>query len=144
MANKSLIVESEDLSIEQKVMGLLFCIAQEKKIELERRLDGVVPSFSQLNLLHALDYGPEEGLTVNQLKQSLADDSPNVSRALNKLAEQRLVEKLRSEEDQRVVHIRITEAGRRAHMDGDARLADLSIGLGRSELEKLYELLAKI
>ena len=144
MANKSLIADSPDLSLEQKVMALLLCIAQEKKVELERRLGGVLPSVVQLNLLHALDYGPQEGLTVNQLKASLADDSPNVSRALNKLVEQGHVEKSRSEDDQRVVRIRITRAGRKAHREADSRIEGLSLGLGKRDLKQLFELLSKL
>jgi DNA-binding MarR family transcriptional regulator len=144
MANKTLIVESPDLTTEQKVLGLLLCLAQEKKAEIDRRLRGTLPSFMQLNLLHALSKAPGGRLKVNQLKSALADDSPNVSRALNKLVEMGLARKVRSEQDQRAVYVSITRSGHRAHEEGDVKLMDLSMGLSERELEQLYELLAKL
>lgn len=144
MAKKHLILQS-DLSTENKVMMLIGCIAQEQKVMLERLLEPVGLSVLQSSILHALDYGPEEGLTVGDLKARMLDDNPNVSRTLNLLVERGLVVKRRSAEDQRVVHVAITEAGRRAHRAGDAAAAaEMGLDLDEAELEQLYGLLARL
>lgn len=144
MADKSLVIQSPDMSLEQKVIGLVLCIAQEKKVEIDRALEGTVQSLLQLNLLHALSKAEDGRRTVGQLKSVMVDDSPNVSRALGKLVELGLVEKSRSAEDQRTVHVCLTRAGERAHEEGDARLLDLSTGLAEPELKQLFDLLVKL
>lgn len=144
VANKSLVIHSTEMTLEQKVIALLLCIAQEKKVEIERALDGAVQSLLQLNLLHALDRAPERRMTVGQLKDVMVDESPNVSRTVGKLADLGLVEKDRSPEDQRTVHVTLTPQGARAHEEGDARLLDLSTGLGEAELKRLFDLLVKL
>ena len=144
MANKQLLLANPELTLEQKVVGLLLCIAQEMRGEIDRRIQGPVVSFLQLNLLHALSKAPDGRLTVGELKRLMVDESPNVSRTLNKLVELGLVEKDRCTEDQRTVHVSITEAGDRAHEEADARLMDLTTGLEEPELKQLFELLSKL
>lgn len=125
-------------------MLLIGCIAQEMKAEMEQRLSAVRLTPPQLSILHALDYGPEEGMTVNQLKSVMIEDNPNVSRTLNRLVETGHVTKLRSTEDQRVVHVAITDKGRRAHREGDEQIVDLGLGLDDEDLDTLYVILKKI
>lgn len=132
------------MSLEHKTSALIMCVAQEMKTEIARVLKPTGLSFPQLMLLHTLDAGPENGLTVNQLKQLMVDESPNVSRAVSKLADAGLVIKQRNEQDQRVVHIRITDAGRQAHKEGDTQFDQLTLGLSNTDLQQLYSLLAKI
>ncbi len=143
MANKAAILQS-DMTVEQKALALLLCVAQEKKAEITRLIRDTGLSILQLNLLHALDKGPEGGLTVNQLKGLMADESPNVSRALNKLVDSGYVTKHRSENDQRIVHIRITPSGARAHLDADSRLLTLPSPLTEQDSEQLFRLLQKL
>ncbi len=71
MANKALIIDNADMSLEQKVMALIGCIAQEKKAQTDKVLSGVGLSLLQLNLLHQLAYASSSGLTVNQLKGAM-------------------------------------------------------------------------
>jgi DNA-binding MarR family transcriptional regulator len=145
VANKALVIHNPELTLEQKVVGLLMCIAQEKKVDVDRALAGSGVSFLQLNLLHALSKAPENTLTVGRLKSVMIDDSPNVSRALGKLADAGLVAKRRSDEDERTVFVTITEAGERMHVHGDERLlGQLSTGLDHEDLKSLFELLAKL
>ena len=100
----------------------------------------------QLNILHALSFAPEGQLTVNQIKNLMFDESPNVSRSLNKLVDAGYVVKQRSEEDQRIVHIHITDAGRQTHLDADEALLSVNsdINLSNREAGQLYQLLAKL
>jgi DNA-binding MarR family transcriptional regulator len=144
MSNRSLVIEAHDLTFDQKVIALLMCVAQEKKVEIERAIEGTVQSFLQLKLLHSLAEAPEGRLTVGQLRSLMVERTANVSRTLNKLAELGLIEKVRSTVDQRTVYVSITEAGRVAHEEGDASLLDLSTGLEPGELKQLFDLLVKL
>lgn len=144
MANKQAIIQA-DINIESKVIGLIACIGQEYKSDITRRLAPMNISIIQLNILHALSFAPDNCLTVNQIKQTMIDDSPNVSRALNKLMDAGMIEKQRSTEDQRIVHIHLTDSGDKMHVEADKQLLDLKVGeLTSSEMENLYELLKKI
>ena len=98
----------------------------------------------QLMLLHSLSHSPDKTLTVNQLKQTMVDESPNVSRALNKLSDKGYIIKNRCKEDQRTVFISITTEGEKAHTDGDNCLMGMSLNLEQQELEQLYKILLKI
>nr|WP_275441482.1 MarR family transcriptional regulator [Psychrobium sp. MM17-31] len=98
----------------------------------------------QLMLLHALDFAPDHTLTVNQLKQTMVDESPNVSRALNKLVDKEYVTKKRCDKDQRTVFITATEQGLQAHRDGDKALMMMSVNLSNDEINQLYGLLKKL
>lgn len=144
MANKALVIENPELSLEQKVIALLVCTAHEKKHEIEQRVATMGLSSLQLNLLHVLSKAAPGPLTVSQLKSFMVDDSPNVSRTLNKLAGAGLITKERSPEDQRTVYVTITEAGEQAHRAGDAQLMGLTTGLSREDLKRLFELLSKL
>src|SRR5262245_3157202 len=135
MTNRSLVIDDPDMTLDQKVIALLMCVAHEKKVEIERAIEGKVQSFLQLKLLHSLAEAPGGRLTVGQLRSLMVERTPNVSRTLNKLSDLGLIEKVRSKEDQRTVHVSITEAGRIAHEEGDANLTDLNTGLEESELK---------
>ena len=142
MANKDLIIESTALSIEEKVIALLACIAQEQRVEMSRLISDTKLSLLQLQLLHELSAdGP---MTVTQLKNALVDDSPNVSRTLNKLVEAGYVSKERSVQDQRTVFVSITPSGEKAHVEAEKRLVGISTGLTKRELDQLYRLLVKL
>jgi len=144
MAKKTLVIDNPELDLEQKVMALLACIAQEQKAEIDTRLEPLKLSLLQLNLLHALSRAPGKTLTVNELKSVMLDENPNVSRTISKMADAGLVTKIRSAEDQRTVHVEISPKGEQAHRNGDRRLGDLSTGLSKKDLQQLYQLLQKI
>jgi len=143
MANKDLIVNS-GMTKEQKVIGLLVCTGQELKVELERRITPQGLSLLQLNILDVLDHAPEQQLTVNELKTMMIDESPNVSRTLNKLVDAGLVVKERSTSDQRIVYVSITRAGIEKHQMADEEVLSVSLGLSEKEQDKLYDLLLKL
>ncbi|HDM8202575.1 TPA: MarR family transcriptional regulator [Vibrio harveyi] len=143
MANKQSIIDG-DFPLESKILALIACIGQEQKMEMTRRIKHTGLSLTQLQLLHILSQAPLEGLTINQLKALMVDDSPNVSRAVSKLVDGGHAIKERSETDQRIVHVRITESGELAHMECDKSLMGISLGLSESEVQNLYELLSKM
>jgi DNA-binding MarR family transcriptional regulator len=66
-------------------------------------------SGAQVWMLASIADSPE--ITVSQLSQSLSIHISTASNLLDKLARAGLVERLRSDEDRRVVRLRLTEAG---------------------------------
>lgn len=143
MAKKQAVIDSP-YEIGQKVRLLLACIAQEHKVESTRLIKQTGLSLQQLSLLHALAATKSGCLTVNQLKGTMIDETPNVSRALNKLVDSGYVIKQRDERDQRVVYITITTSGRKAHHTADEAISDVDLGLSERETQQLFKLLKKL
>lgn len=143
MANKLAIINS-DIDTPRKVMALIACIGQEVKTEMTRKLKDSGLSLIQLDILHTLSFAPDKCLTVNQIKSAMIDESPNVSRALNKLMDAGLIEKIRSQQDQRIVHIHITPTGEKAHIDADKELMSVEPPIDQHDADKLLELLKKL
>jgi len=64
----------------------------------------------QYNILRILR-GAGEPLNVQAIKERMIDRSPNATRLMDKLCAKQLIERLPSEDDRRVVKIKITQAG---------------------------------
>jgi DNA-binding MarR family transcriptional regulator len=67
---------------------------------------------SQYNILRILEGGPPEGYPRCEIIDRMIDRGPDVTRLVDELEEQGLVERRRSQEDRRMMMHRITEAGR--------------------------------
>jgi DNA-binding MarR family transcriptional regulator len=143
VANKRKVYDS-DFPLRDKAAVLIGCTAQEIDNFVERTLKTFGVSRAQLSVLHFLDTEPVEKMTVNQLREVLIDDSPNVSRILNKMADKGLVKKERQVDDQRVVHITLTEKGRQLHKQADQKITGHNVKLSPKECQQLIELLMKI
>jgi DNA-binding MarR family transcriptional regulator len=143
VANKQKVYES-NFPLRDKAAVLIGCTAQEIDNFVERTLKEFGISRAQLGVLHFLDTEPVEQMTVNQLREVLIDDSPNVSRILNKMMDKGLVRKERQSDDQRVVHISLTEKGRRLHNQADEKIVGHNMRLSPRECQQLIELLMKV
>lgn len=144
MADKKKIYAS-DVSMQNKAALLTICTAQELQNKVQSLLKKHDISFTQLTILHILDEQPNENMTVNQIRQLMVYDSPNVSRSLNKLAEKKLVLKNRSTKDQRVVYISITDEGKTFHTECDQQLfGENLLDLPDIESQKMVEILMKV
>jgi len=143
VANKQKVYKS-DFPIRDKAAVLVGCTAQEIANFVERTLKEFDLSRAQLNVLHFLDTAAQDKMTVNELRETLIDDSPNVSRVLNKMMDKGLVRKERQSDDQRVVHITLTEKGRRLHKQADQKIGVHNVKLSPQECRVLIELLMKI
>ena len=143
MANKQKVYEAR-YSLRDKAAVLVGCTAQEIANFVERALKEFNLSRAQLNVLHFLDTEAREPMTVNQLRAALIDDSPNVSRVLNKMVDKGLVRKERQTDDQRVVYVALTEKGRRLHKQADQKIMGHNVQLSPKECKTLIELLMKI
>jgi DNA-binding MarR family transcriptional regulator len=143
VANKQKVYNS-NFPTRDKAAVLIGCTAQEIANFVERALKEFGISREQLSVIHFLDTEPVEKMTVNKLREVLLDDSPNVSRILNKMVEKGLVRKERQADDQRVVHISLTEKGRRLHEKADQKIIGHNVKLSLKECQTLIELLMKI
>ena len=143
MANKHKVYTS-DFAIRDKAAVLVGCAAQEIANFVERALKEFGISREQLSVIHYLDAAEADTMTVNQLRETLIDDRPNVSRILNKMVEKGLVRKERQTDDQRVVYVSLTERGRNMHKQADERIIGHNLKLSPKECHTLIELLMKI
>jgi DNA-binding MarR family transcriptional regulator len=145
MANKKLIIHNPEMNLEQKVIGLLVCTAQEMGVAVTRALSPLEISYLQVNILHILSKAPNKNLTVNQIKSFLVDENSNLSRALNKLMDRKLIKKVRSKTDQRVVYIMITKLGEQMHIEADKLLNNaFKLNISEQEKETMFEILKKM
>ena len=143
MANKHKVYTS-DFPIRDKAAVLVGCAAQEIANFVERALKEFGISREQLGVIHYLDVGKKDRMTISELRETLIDDSPNVSRILNKMVEKGLVRKERETNDQRVVYVSLTEKGRQLHKQADEKIAGHNLKLSPKECQTLIELLVKI
>lgn len=143
MANKQQVYNANFL-IRDKAAVLIGCTAQDIDNFVEKRLKEFDISRAQLGVLHFLDEAEKDAMTVNELREVLIDDSPNVSRMLNKMVDKGLVKKERQADDQRVVYVSLTEKGRQLHQRADEKIIGHNIRLSPKECRQLIELLMKI
>ena len=143
MANKHKVYTS-DFPIRDKAAVLVGCAAQEIANFVERALKEFGISREQLGVIHYLDVGKKDRMTISELRETLIDDSPNVSRILNKMVEKGLVRKERETNDQRVVYVSLTEKGRQLHKQADEKITGHNLKLSPKECQTLIELLVKI
>ncbi len=132
------------ISNQDKASLLILCTAQEVRNRSSALIKEYGLSLAQLTILHILDEMPNQKTTVNTIRKLMVEDSPNVSRALNKLVAKNLVSKERSTEDQRIVFIRINQAGRNLHKICDRKIAGNMINLPEEEAQVLTALLMKV
>lgn len=67
-------------------------------------------SEQQYNILRILR-GAKECITVKTVKERMVQKSPNSTRLMDKLCSKGLIERVRSENDRRVVYVKINEKG---------------------------------
>ncbi len=67
-------------------------------------------SIQQYNILRILR-GADKSITVNTIKDRMIQKSPNATRLMDKLCDKNLIERIRCENDRRVVYIKISEKG---------------------------------
>jgi DNA-binding MarR family transcriptional regulator len=107
---------------------------------------GVTPA--QYNVLRILRGSHPQRLTCSEVGARLLDRTPDVTRLLNRLQRQDLVERSRAEHDRRVVEVGITDAGLRllAAMQDDVEAVQqrLTRGLSDDDCARLSRLLERV
>ncbi|MBI2257661.1 MAG: MarR family transcriptional regulator [Flavobacteriia bacterium] len=103
-------------------------------------------SMAQFNILRILR-GAKEKLNVNTVKERMIEKSPNTTRLMDKLIEKGYIDRIRCEQDRRVVYVEINIKGLNLleKIDFDfEQLFSFSKNLSDKEAEKLSELLDKL
>lgn len=107
------------------------------------RFDLTMPQFNILRILR----GAKATLSVNTIKERMIEKSPNTTRLMDKLIEKGLIERVRCDNDRRVVYVNITEKGLQLLAEIDVDFNDtflFSNNLTDQEAETLSGLLDKL
>lgn len=103
-------------------------------------------SIAQFNILRILR-GAGGPLSVNAVKERMLELSPNTTRLMDKLIDKDLVERVRCDEDRRVVYISITKEGlellAKIDLEFDA-FVTFTNNITNEEAEELSRLLDKL
>lgn len=81
-------------------------------------------SLQQYNILRILR-GAGDKMNMQNVKERMIDKSPNATRLTDKLIEKGLIERIRSDDDRRVVYIKVTKLGLDVLLDLDGPTDDL-------------------
>lgn len=103
-------------------------------------------STQQYNILRILR-GAKTQISVQTVKDRMIEKSPNTTRLMDKLCTKKLIERVRCENDRRVVYVKIATQGLELLAEIDVNMndsEDLMKNLNHQELVKLNELLDKI
>lgn len=103
-------------------------------------------SIAQFNILRILR-GAKGAISVNTIKERMVERSPNTTRLMDKLIEKNLIERVRCDNDRRVVYVEITKGGLEilARIDADPDLRLNACGsLTEEEADQLSNLLDKM
>lgn len=103
-------------------------------------------SMPQFNILRILR-GAKSSISVNTIKDRMVEKSPNTTRLMDKLIEKGLIERVRCNEDRRVVYVEITDQGLNLLAEIDKKFNTNSftqLNLTNEEAEELSRLLDKV
>ncbi|GGK22729.1 hypothetical protein GCM10008955_15240 [Deinococcus malanensis] len=95
---------SSSTRLEHEEYLALQLLATRMRDESEVMLKAAGLSITQFNVLRILRGSGEQGLTCGEIGARLINKDPDVTRLLDRMEKQELVERLRSDHDRRVVH----------------------------------------
>jgi DNA-binding MarR family transcriptional regulator len=105
-------------------------------------------SEAQYNVLRILRGAGDDGLKCSEVGERMVTRDPDITRLLDRLEKQQLIERHRSQTDRRVVTTRITETGLRLLEELDAPIRQQSVAmfarLQPAQLQALIESLEAI
>ena len=113
-----------------------------------KRSDQTDLSISEIHMLEAVGKGKDRRRTISELAEVLNITLPSVTVAINKLMKKGYVEKVRGEEDGRIVYVSLTRQGRRidsAHRYfHESMVRSLIRDMTESEMQALYKGVMKL
>ena len=113
-----------------------------------KRSDQTDLSISEIHMLEAVGKGKDRRRTISELAEVLNITLPSVTVAINKLMKKGYVEKVRGEEDGRIVYVSLTRQGRRidsAHRYfHDSMVRSIIRDMTESEMQALYKGVMKL
>lgn len=113
-----------------------------------KRSDQTDLSISEIHMLEAVGKGKDRRRTISELAEVLNIALPSVTVAINKLMKKGYVEKVRGEEDGRIVYVSLTRQGRRidsAHRYfHESMVRSIIRDMTESEMQALYKGVMKL
>lgn len=113
-----------------------------------KRSDQTDLSISEIHMLEAVGKGKDRRRTISELAEVLNITLPSVTVAINKLMKKGYVEKVRGEEDGRIVYVSLTRQGRRidsAHRYfHESMVRSIIRDMTESEIQALYKGVMKL
>lgn len=113
-----------------------------------KRPDQTDLSISEIHMLEAVGKGKDRRRTISELAEVLNITLPSVTVAINKLMKKGYVEKVRGEEDGRIVYVSLTRQGRRidsAHRYfHESMVRSIIRDMTESEMQALYKGVMKL
>lgn len=113
-----------------------------------KRSDQTDLSISEIHMLEAVGKGKDRRRTISELAEVLNITLPSVTVAINKLMKKGYVEKVRGEEDGRIVYVSLTRQGRRidsAHRYfHESMVRSIIRDMTDSEMQALYKGVMKL
>ena len=132
-------------SLEQEAFLMLARLASEMSAEHAELFKGSGITWTQYNALRILRGAEGEPLSCGEIGERMITRDSDVTRLLDRLEKQGLVDRARDEQDRRVVKTRITEQGLAVLSDLEEPIAELhrrQLGhLGEAKLRQLLSLL---
>jgi MarR family transcriptional regulator, 2-MHQ and catechol-resistance regulon repressor len=107
------------------------------------RFDLTMPQFNILRILR----GAKEPISVNTVKDRMIEKSPNTTRLMDKLIDKKLIERVRCDDDRRVVFVKISQEGLKllSQIDNEFNSNSMNkVDLSNDEAELLSDLLDKL
>ena len=107
------------------------------------RFDISMPQFNILRILR----GAKEALSVHTVKDRMIEKSPNTTRLMDKLIDKKLIERVRCDDDRRVVFVKISQEGLKllSQIDNEFNSNSMNkVDLSNDEAEILSDLLDKL
>ena len=113
-----------------------------------KRSDQTDLSISEIHMREAVGKGKDRRRTISELAEVLNITLPSVTVAINKLMKKGYVEKVRGEEDGRIVYVSLTRQGRRidsAHRYfHESMVRSIIRDMTESEMQALYKGVMKL
>ena len=113
-----------------------------------KRSDQTDLSISEIHMLEAVGKGKDRRRTISELAEVLNITLPSVTVAINQLMKKGYVEKVRGEEDGRIVYVSLTRQGRRidsAHRYfHESMVRSIIRDMTESEMQALYKGVMKL
>jgi MarR family transcriptional regulator, organic hydroperoxide resistance regulator len=132
-------------SREQEGYLALLRTADALQSRMETKLKEFGLTGTQYNALRILRGAEQEGLPCSEIGERMITRDPDITRLLDRLEKRGLVERLRGEQDRRVIYGKITPAGLKLLREMDAPLEkygrELLQHVGQARLKELINLL---
>lgn len=113
-----------------------------------KRSDNIDLSINEMHMLEAVGKGKNKPKTISEIAEDLGITLPSVTVAINKLVKKGYVEKLRGEEDARIVYVTLTKQGRKIdsvhRYFHESMVRSIISGMSEQEQQVLYQGILKL